>query len=242
MKPSKRAHSKGELKSSFKTLELKLTEDAESPHTIYFKEHSVRDHTPDKPEGRTLLVLNVPPYADEKGIINAFQEAGTIQSVKFSLKPSATDEKPVRKFLHEPPKPAFRVAYIVFEKVAHLDKALKLTELQPMNSEKHTIKVGMKKWIDEYNESVLPSKILKEKVETFMKKYDQEVKKAEKKEKQLEQEDDEGWVTVTKRGKLNFGIRRLDDSPRPVRPEPNYLDPLSSASPPSRFLGGLLWF
>lgn len=191
----------------FSALELKLTEDSVSPHTIYFKEHSVREHTLDKPSGRTLLVVNIPPYVDEKGISNAFREAGTIESVQLCLKPTATDVKPKQTFIPDCNTASFHVAYIVFKKVSELDKALKLTELQPVNSNGHVVKSGLKKWIHDYNNSIYQPKLLKEKVETFMKKYDEQMKSAEKKEKELEQEDDEGWVTVTKRGKVQSFAR-----------------------------------
>nr|XP_021189423.2 ribosomal RNA-processing protein 7 homolog A [Helicoverpa armigera] len=191
----------------FKCLPLKLTADSEAPHTIYMKEHIVREHTKDKPQGRTLLVVNVPPYADEKGLVNAFREAGSVQSVQLCLKPSTADVKVINRFIPEPNTTTFRAAYIVFKKVAELDKALKLTKLQPLNSEDHQVKVGMKKWIDEYNSRIVLPKTLKENIETFMKQFDENAQKAEKKEKELEQEDDEGWVTVTKRGKVQSFAR-----------------------------------
>lgn len=178
-----------------------------APHTIYLKEHVVREHTADKPQGRTLLVVNVPPYADEKGITNAFREAGSVQSVQLCLKPSTAEVKLIKKFLPDPSITTFKAAYIVFKKVAELDKALKLTELQPMNSEDHQITTGIKKWIEEYNNTIVLPKVLKENVETFMKQFDENTKKADKKEKELEQEDDEGWVTVTKRGKVQSFAR-----------------------------------
>lgn len=178
-----------------------------APHLIYLKEHSVREHTSDKPQGRTLLTVNVPPYVDEKGVKNAFREAGTIQSVQFLLKPSTAEVKPLKKFLPESDKTTFKAAYIVFETVAQLDKALKLSRLEPMNSEDHATNTGIKKWIDEYNNAVLQPKTLKEKFETFMKNYDEDVNKVEKKEKKMEEEDDEGWVTVTKRGKVQSFAR-----------------------------------
>lgn len=187
-------------------LELRLNEDSEAPHTIYFKEHSVRDHTKDKPSGRTLFVVNIPPYADEQGIINAFSEAGKVLSVQISLKPNATDTK-IETFPSKKSQSAFRVGYVVFSKVIELDKALKLTELRPMNSEGYEIKLGMTKWIEEYNNSILLPKTLKERVEEFMKRFDDATKKADDKEKELEQEDDEGWVTVTKRGKVQSFAR-----------------------------------
>ncbi|KAJ8715856.1 hypothetical protein PYW08_013141 [Mythimna loreyi] len=191
----------------FKALELRLTEDSVAPHTVYIKEHIVREHTKDKPQGRTLLVVNVPPYADEKGLINAFKEAGTVQSVQLCLKPSTADIKHIIRFIPEENNTTFRAAYIVFKKVVELDKALKLTELQPLNSNAHQMQVGIKKWINEYNSTILLPKTLKENIETFMKQFDENAQKADKKEKELEQEDDEGWVTVTKRGKVQSFAR-----------------------------------
>lgn len=192
---------------SFTALPLKLNGGpSEVPHTIYFKEHSVRDHTKDKPSGRTLFVVNIPPYADEKVMANVFREAGKVESVQLCLKPNAAEPKTV-KFLPEDLKPAFKMGYVVFKKVAELDKALKLTELRPINSEMHQIKLGLTKWMEEYNNSILLHKTLKEQVEEFMKKFDYDSKKADDKEKELEQEDDEGWVTVTKRGKVQSFAR-----------------------------------
>ncbi|CAH0693903.1 unnamed protein product [Spodoptera exigua] len=191
----------------FKAVQLKLTKSSVAPHTVYLKEHVVREHTADKPQGRTLLIVNVPPYADDKGISNAFSEAGTVQSVQLCLKPSTAEVKSIKKFLPDPSITTFKAAYIVFKKVAELDKALKLTELQPMNSEDHQIKTGIKKWIEEYNNSIVLPKLLKENVETFMKEFDANTQKENKKEKELEQEDDEGWVTVTKRGKVQSFAR-----------------------------------
>ncbi|CAH0584564.1 unnamed protein product [Chrysodeixis includens] len=191
----------------FKAIELKLTKDSSAPHTIYLKEHVVREHTQDRPQGRTLLVVNIPPYADEKGIINAFKDAGHVQSVQLCLKPSTAEVKTVHRFLPEANTTTFRAAYIVFKKVAELDKALKLDELRPLNSDDHKVKVGINKWVQEYNDSVLVPAILKKNIETFMSKFDADSQKAEEKEKELEQEDDEGWVTVTKKGKVQSFAR-----------------------------------
>ncbi|CAB3222045.1 unnamed protein product [Arctia plantaginis] len=192
---------------NFHACDLKLTETSTASHTIYFKEHIVREHTKEKPQGRTLLVVNVPPYADENGMINAFRDAGTVQSVQFYLKPSTAEVKDVLKFIPDPQETTFKAAYLVFKTVAELDKALKLSKLCPLNSDKHQVKVGIKKWVDEYNSSVILPKTLKENIELFMKQFDSEAQKQEKKEKELEGEDDEGWVTVTKKGKVQSFAR-----------------------------------
>ncbi|XP_068618575.1 ribosomal RNA-processing protein 7 homolog A [Battus philenor] len=199
-----KANKKG---NEFKALELKFSEETASPHIIYIKEHSVRQHTVDKPSGRTLFVINVPPCADEKGLTNAFQEAGTVQSVKFYSKLSDTETNPIKTFLPETTKPEFRFAYIVFKKVANLDRALKLTKLNPMYSTSDQIKLGLDKWIEEHNNLILLPKDLKQNIEIFMASYDENMQRAEEKEKKLEQEDDEGWVTVTKHGKVQSFAR-----------------------------------
>ncbi|XP_028042029.1 ribosomal RNA-processing protein 7 homolog A [Bombyx mandarina] len=199
MKATKRTH-------DFKALALKLNDDSSYPHYIYFKEHSVREHTKDKPAGRTIFIVNVPPYADEKGLTNAFSEAGPISSVKLCIKPN-TMEDDIPKFISEKQKKSFQVAYLVFEKVSALDRALQLSELKPLNSESYRIKTGIQKWIEEFNKEILQPKTLKENIEAFMKKYDSETAKEKKKEKKLEQEDDEGWVTVTKGGKIQSFAR-----------------------------------
>lgn len=188
-------------------LELKLSENSVCPHMVYFKEHSVREHTKDKPSGRTLIVVNIPPYADEKGLVNAFSDAGKVERIQFHLKPTTGESEKINNFIQELNKPCFRVAYIVFSKVVELNRALKLTKLRPLSSSEHEIKVGVKKWIDEYNASILLPKSLKANIESFMKKFDEENAKLEKQEKKLEQEDEDGWVTVTKRGKVQSFAR-----------------------------------
>ncbi|XP_022129678.2 ribosomal RNA-processing protein 7 homolog A [Pieris rapae] len=196
---------KTQVSFDFKALQLKINDGSTNPHMIYIKEHLVRDHTADKPSGRTLFIVNVPPYVDELGITDAFKEAGTIQSVHLSEKPNAIISN-TDKFIVGSCKPSFRVCYLVFKKVAYLQNALKLKELQPMNLNAN-IFLGIKKFIHEYNESVLKPMELKNRIEIFMKRCDEKNRKEIDKEKQLEQEDDEGWITVTKRSKIQSFAR-----------------------------------
>ncbi|XP_041986784.1 ribosomal RNA-processing protein 7 homolog A [Aricia agestis] len=191
---------------NLKALEIKLNESSINPHTIYFKEHTVREQSNDKPPGRTLFLINIPPYVDEKGIANAFSEAGVVDNVIFACKPSPSEVK-THKFIKEHLQPSFRVCYMVFKKVAQLHKALTLTKLRPITSNDHQILVGMKKWAEEYNSSVVPSKALKESIESFMRVHDKEMKEIEKISKKLEKEDDDGWITVTKKGKVQSFAR-----------------------------------
>lgn len=187
-------------------MELKITEESKNPHFIYFKEHSIREQNEDKPSGRTLFLVNIPPYADENGIKNAFTEAGKITSVKLMLKPTNMPEE-FLKFMPEPPKPAFRIGYIVFSKVSELDTALKLKKLQPMNNSNHKVKYGMAKWINEFNSNIHQTIVLKKKVQLFMDRADRTMLKTAARFKKLEEEDDEGWMTVTRGGKVSSFAR-----------------------------------
>lgn len=194
----------------FLALQLKVSENAHS-HTVYIKEHSVREHSEDKPAGRTLFVLNVPPYIDETGLTNAFSEIGNIYSISFMETPSLAAKCQLVNFIQKPTLLTFRVAYIVFNKVSDLNKVLLLKKLRPVNREESPIKCGMKKWIDEYNNSILSAKTLKDSIDTFMKEHDEKIKLAEEKEKQLENADKDGWVTVTKKGKgTKHGVSRIE--------------------------------
>ncbi|CAK1544821.1 unnamed protein product [Leptosia nina] len=188
-------------KTQYRALELHFIKDSPHPHVIYFKEHLVREHTADKPSGRTLFVVNIPPYVDEQCMIKAFRKAGDIQSVQFSIKPNSTISQNSEIFLKEKCTPNFKLCYLVFKTVIGLDNALKLTELQPINCDSH-LTLGLKKWINEYNSTILKPSELKDSIERFMEEYDKKTKQEMEKEKQMQEEDDEGWVTVTKRGNI----------------------------------------
>jgi hypothetical protein len=94
-------------------------------HTLFFKEHSVRNSHPSKPVGKTLFVLNVPQYYSkvnftetkllivkpfqsskphprlfhQESIQRVFGQAGEVSAVFFQDKPSAGEaDKPQYKF------------------------------------------------------------------------------------------------------------------------------------------------
>ena len=94
-------------------------------HTLYFKEHSVRNSHPSKPVGKTLFLLNVPQYYSkvnftktkllivklfqssqphpklfhQESIQRVFGQAGEVSTVFFQEKPSAGEaEKLQYKF------------------------------------------------------------------------------------------------------------------------------------------------
>lgn len=162
-------------------------------HTIYIKEHSVREHSDNRPPGRTLFVLNVPPFIDEKGLKNVFGKAGDIESVQLQEKPSA--EKVTNSNLQNA---SFKVAYIVFSKKSELKNALSIKQLAPVCDDNTSACSGAIQWIKEYNSAIPNINKLKEDIEQFMTKYDEKTKDKIETEKSLGEADDDGWITVTR--------------------------------------------
>ena len=52
-------------------IEVKVAETSRVVRHLYIKEHNVTDTHACKPNGRTLLVLNVPPYVTEVPVLFA---------------------------------------------------------------------------------------------------------------------------------------------------------------------------
>ncbi|CAG9863147.1 unnamed protein product [Phyllotreta striolata] len=175
----------------FKILPLVFSQQSTSWHEILLKEHSVRHQDELKPLGQTLFILNVPPYACETGLRNAFSNVGNIKRVIFE---NAEDQS----------GDGFKRVFVVFNKREYLLKALKLTQLNPLSSDTQPIKIGVEKWIEDYNRSICDSEQLQQEVNTYMAQYDES-----KKQKPEEVVDDEGWTVVTKGGRRP-GISRKE--------------------------------
>lgn len=173
-------------------LPLKFFSTCKTYHEIFMKEHSIRKQEGNKPIGRTLFVANVPPYANESGLKNAFSLAGEIETIEFQTNSMN----------------GFKVAYIIFKKSSGLTKALNLKDLEPLSTNKHPINVGIDKWKQEYNNSILNHEELQKQVNDFMAAYDRLSEKEKLREKE-QKEDDEGWTVVTKKSR-NPGISRKE--------------------------------
>ncbi|XP_023017073.1 ribosomal RNA-processing protein 7 homolog A [Leptinotarsa decemlineata] len=178
----------------FKVLRLIFSAESTSSHDILIKEHSIRTKDESKPLGQTLFVLNVPPYATEAGLKNAFSPPGKITRVIIEeIEQSHSNRN------------GFKKAFIVFNKREYLLKALCLKTLKPMSPTERPLKVGLEKWIEEYNSSICDPEELQKRVTNYMKQYD----KKEIKSQKVEVVDDEGWTVVTKGGRKP-GIARKE--------------------------------
>uniref|UniRef100_A0A1Q3FW51 Hipothetical protein n=1 Tax=Culex tarsalis TaxID=7177 RepID=A0A1Q3FW51_CULTA len=171
-------------------------------HRILVKENESRTINRLKPAGRTLFVLNVPPYATEASLAQAFSVAGPVASVLLQEKPS---EEPER----EDAGHKFKVAYVVFEKASAARKVLerKCGALRALNEDGGLV-TGMDKWRREFEGDAPDPVELQREIDEYMAGYDREVQKQKRVEEEEGGEaDDEGWVTVTKASVNTFTQR-----------------------------------
>ncbi|XP_078052733.1 ribosomal RNA-processing protein 7 homolog A isoform X2 [Augochlora pura] len=186
-------------KQSHKNFKMWIQFDQENvdKHQLFFKEHSIRNQEPEHPRGRTLFVLNIPPYVTAEVLKRVFDKhCGIVANVFFT----ATK--------------GFKTAYIVFEKESALERALELPKNSViiLSDEQNVCLTGVAKWCKDYNDSICDEEKMKKEIEDYMKDYDQRINNKIISEKVMaEGEDNDGWVTVTgqkKRGQ--FALARKD--------------------------------
>jgi len=214
----------------FSILQIKYGEANKHPHQIFYKPHNVRLLEPSKPTDRTLFCANIPPWCDKDTVRRLFLPNGAIQSVFLELQPNVGEPtKPSDKYFPNKSRDpyvtgnGFKFAYVVFERASSVRKCM--TNMNPdtvhvASTKQKPLLTGLKKWIKDYNEQVHndPEKLLAE-VHEYMTEFDADQAKAKQDEEKLGEEDDEGWVTVTKTSKLKTAKARKegDDKTRKVR-------------------------
>lgn len=73
-----------------RVLLLKFDESYPSAHHLLFKAHKVDHPSPEKPNLRTLMLSNVPPWATSEAIKRIFQAAnGPVENVILQSSPSS---------------------------------------------------------------------------------------------------------------------------------------------------------
>ncbi|OAD55783.1 Ribosomal RNA-processing protein 7 like protein A, partial [Eufriesea mexicana] len=184
----------------FVALWIQFDKEAIDKHQLFFKEHLIRNQEPKHPKGRTLFILNIPPYVTSTVLQNIFGNlCGTVSNVYFTT-----------------PK-GFKTAYIVFKKESDLEKALEISDKHViiLSSENNDYETGLSKWRKEYNHSVISEKSMKIEIEAYMQDYDKRIAEKIAKEKAMEEEakGNDGWVTVTGRKKRGqFALSRKEST------------------------------
>ncbi|XP_055534295.1 ribosomal RNA-processing protein 7 homolog A [Wyeomyia smithii] len=176
--------------AEFTEIPLKYEAQDTAYHFIYAKANHSRSSSRLKPAGKTLFVLNIPPYATSEALRTAFSSAGAVANVILQEKPSEeSDGSPE-------PSTKFKVAYVVYEQASSLKKLLRKRELNALNADGKLL-TGIDKWTKEYQERIPDPVEMQKEIDAYMAGYDRQVA-AQKIKEQRATKDDEGWVTVSK--------------------------------------------
>lgn len=174
------------------------------------KKHRSEKISSDKPVGKTLVVLNIPPYASESAIERVFSCAGQVEKVSLidSYQNEQKTKYQVKSEIFNAPRPfKFQIGFVVFKKSESLNLILRLSELPPLSTNEHPVLTGVAKYTEQYNKRLVDKVEMQEEIDLYMKHYDK-VKKAA--DMQVDDDEDEdGWVTVGKKGN-NAGFKQKE--------------------------------
>ncbi|KAH0554300.1 ribosomal RNA-processing protein 7 homolog A [Cotesia glomerata] len=172
----------------YRTVWLKYELTNSDKHQLFLKEHKIQKQEPEFPRGRTLFVLNLPPYTTVSSLRAAFsRHCGHVKSVKLAARVAST-------------KKGYKTAYVVFSKESELQQAISLPKdfVIILNSNEAPGLFGIKKWSKEYNSGmILNEKEVKESIEKYMVAYDKIVT-AEENEEEV---DEDGFIKVSSKKK-----------------------------------------
>lgn len=178
---------------------------------IFVQEHSSRKEGRDKPAGKTLFVVNVPPYVHEKELLFAYGKVGPVDSVVIvasGADDTVRDSAPSKYFNASKPQDKFKMAYVVFKSTKSLQKALRTDSIDFIDGEKSILETGILRWKNEYDNSFVDEKQLLSEVSAYMDAFELKEKAARDDAKKTEVDED-GWITV-KRGKIGGGFEQKE--------------------------------
>ncbi|XP_072277048.1 ribosomal RNA-processing protein 7 homolog A [Pyxicephalus adspersus] len=194
------------------SIPVKFSADQNSVHYLFAKEYKVRDQTKKTYlQNHILFVINIPAYYTEEHISRIFSCFGLLESVNVLAKPaSSTKDNAVFKYFNVNALKGFKAAFVVFKNPSALHEfnTLKFSAPLVLSREDQFLKTGIQDWIEGYEMSLVNVADLQAEIEQYMQKYDKTI--AEKEEKANEEvPDEDGWVTVTRKGR-NPGLARTE--------------------------------
>lgn len=178
---------------------------------IFVQEHSFSKECVDKPKGKTLLILNLPPFIAENELERSFGSFGPIENVQIS--DSGTENAIFKSVLSkhfnvEKSVAKFKTAYVIFKSTKTLQKALNASEIDLFDNEISSLNCGVKKWKNEYETSFIDEKQLTIDVSKYIDAFEAREQQERNASRQTEVDED-GWVTV-KRGKAGGGFEQKE--------------------------------
>lgn len=181
------------------------------------QKHISKRSTDDKPFGKTLFVVNIPPYINEPQLKSAFGVTGDIEDIIIEENLESCNENSISDSIHlsnkskyfrkSKPVDGFKLAFIVYKMTKSLEKALRLTNFK-VDKEMTPIKTGIEKWTRDYLDSFVDEKELQAEVDDYMRAFD-EKEQEEREESRKTEIDEDGW-TVVKRGKVGGGFQQKE--------------------------------
>ncbi|CRK90189.1 CLUMA_CG003903, isoform A [Clunio marinus] len=181
--------------------------DESTSHSLFLKKYRSDKKSMDKPVGKTLTVLNIPPYVTEVNLERIFSTVGPVE--KVTLIDSYSNEHHLKyqvpsEFFNQRQPFKFKIGFIVFKKSDSVEIALRLESLPPLNNDKDVLLTGVEKWTEEYNKQIVDTSEMQTEIDFYMKHYDK-VKNSET----IEDEGDDEWITVGKKGQ-NAGFKQKE--------------------------------
>lgn len=197
-------------KDQFFELPIQYDEDCKFNHTLFIKQHKSKTSDEDFP---TLLLLNLPFYCNKEVLTNIFKSCGKIVKICVQERPGNILESEEENSFTQKTNSKFHVAYIKFETLGGVDRALKLVkagEKIVVSNLNVTVPVGINSFCCSYLKGIQAPTKLQQEIDDYMEAYDK--KQQEQAEKEAEEEgvpDDDGWITVTSKGR-NPGFKRTE--------------------------------
>ncbi|XP_070580155.1 ribosomal RNA-processing protein 7 homolog A-like [Ptychodera flava] len=200
----------------FRVMPVKFNAKSDVVRYFYYKVHNAKQGDDTKPAEKTLLVVNVPPYCNEECLERLFSSCGKVERVQFQQRIGQDDRKPqaqtLKTFTEKHVIKGYKVAYVTFGKEIALKKAKAMKYPEPLllSTDQYPVLTGMKKWCKDYFDSWPDAKEMQKDIDQYMADYDK--RKLEEEEQEAEDEgvpDEDGWVTVTRKGR-NPGVARTE--------------------------------
>jgi len=207
----------GNVGGGFKVLRWKLptsnleTEDEQDDSTcfqFFIKSHGIRETNRRKPKGRTLFVINIPPFLSEQNLKDLFLPFGEIGEIFLHQNPTIGLPESIDPYFPDEDKliRGYKVGYIVFDDPKSVLDILERKDISPLQAE--NVCTGLEKWIKEYNNAIVPLSDLEENVKQYMMNFEKgEIQRIQEEKNNEGQPDEEGWVKVTRRGKRPGTLR-----------------------------------
>lgn len=169
-------------------------------HYLFYKEHTAKQASKDLPQKRTLFVLN-PPLDAEAGLAAVFSAAGKVESV---VSTTMQGHRAGGSKGGGAGSATIPVAYVVFQKVGSLQKALQFDSSEErLLPQRPAEAFGLQRWQDEYDAARPDAAELQARIDADLAAFDDE--KARDKALRMAmdgKEDEEGWTVVVKGGRM----------------------------------------